>query len=93
MISSAGSYDKATQISVIDTTTNTEIGAIAASNGVWDVAVSPDGETVYVIQTDGHTVIVFDAETNTVQGTFTTDQSIFGAQEVAAGLDGDCVRH
>ena len=88
LVSPANSYDKARQISVFDTTTNTEIATIAAPNGVWDVAVSPDGDKVYVTQTDGRTVIVIDAETNTVQGKFTTDESTFGAQDVAAGLDG-----
>ena len=53
------------------------------------MAVSTDGSRAYVTHADGKTITVIDTTTNTVIGTFTTDQnSTAGSQYITVGPDG-----
>ena len=58
------------QVTVIDTATNTVIGApIAVGNVPRNVAVSPDGNTIYVTNVTSNSMSVIDAATRTVAAT------------------------
>ncbi len=78
---------------VIDTdpthtaTYNTQIATINIPAGARDVALSPDGSRAYVTSWDGKTVTVVNTTTNTVIGTFTTDQSGGSGQEQFITVD------
>lgn len=61
-------YGKGT-VSVIDTATNAVIGKpITVGLAPEDVAVSPNGDRVYVVNADESTVSVIDSHSNTVEG-------------------------
>ena len=69
-------------------TYNQQIATITIPGGAQDVAVSPDGRA-YVTNLDGKTVTVIDTATNTVIGSFITDQgSNGGTRDIAVGPDG-----
>ena len=54
-------------VSVIDTATNTVLGApIAVGSGPYGTAITPDGRKVYVVNSGDNTVSVIDTATNTV---------------------------
>ena len=94
-------------VSVIDTdptsaTYNEQIATIALPgddqgifysdyNGVFDVALSPDGSRAYVTSFDGKTVAVIDTASNTLIGTFTIDEGEVDSnlrRSIAVGADG-----
>jgi YVTN family beta-propeller protein len=86
---------QAVSVSVLDTdpasaTYNTQIATITVPAGAQDIAVSPDGTRAYVTESDGKTVTVIDTATNTVLGSFTTDQTGGGytVRSIAVGPDG-----
>ena len=60
-------------VSVIDTSTNTEIGTVDDPDGTFQepyaVAVSPDGKEAWVANNFGGTVSIIDTSTNAVTGT------------------------
>ncbi len=58
-------------VSVIDTATNTVTTAVSVGYDPVFVAVSPDGATAYVTNSDDGTVSVIDTATNTVVATVT----------------------
>ena len=68
-------------------TYNTQIATINIPAGARDVALSPDGSRAYVTSWDGKTVTVVNTTTNTVIGTFTTDQSGGSGQEQFITVD------
>ena len=73
-------------VSVIDTKTNTAIGApIPVGNLPWGVAVSPNGTRVYVTNINSGTVSVIDTRTNTAVATFPAGHNPYG---VAVSPDG-----
>jgi YVTN family beta-propeller protein len=84
--------DSYSAVSVIDTdpnsaTYNQEIARITIPDGAYDIAL--DGTRAYVTSPDGKTVTVIDTRTNTVVGTFTTDEnSTSTARTIAVGSDG-----
>ena len=72
-------------VSVIDTEPtssnfNKEIARIIVPLGVHDVTVS--GTSLYVTSGDGKTVTVINTVTNTLAGTFITDQTASGGREI-----------
>jgi len=76
-------------ISVIDTATNTVVGdPIPVGDNPIDVAVSPDGTTVYVSNFDSGNVSVIDASTNMVIATIAVGGGPVG---VAVSPDGTTV--
>jgi YVTN family beta-propeller protein len=76
---------------VIDTSTNTVTKTIAGFNQPWGVAVSPDGNSVYVTNLgENGTVSVIDTTTNTVVGDPIT-VGTGGPQGVAVTPDGKSV--
>jgi YVTN family beta-propeller protein len=52
------------------------------------VAVSADGNRIYLTAADGKTVTVLDPNTKTVIGAVTTSQNPYGYQMVAVGANG-----
>jgi YVTN family beta-propeller protein len=86
-----GDITAPSMVSVIDTdptsdTYNTTIARISVPDGAQDVAVSTDGSRAYVTHSDGKTITVID--TNTVIGTFTTDQNpTAGSQYITVDPD------
>ncbi|KAF0959627.1 Ig-like domain-containing protein [Rhodococcus sp. T7] len=65
-------------VSVIDvdpstTTYGTQLATVRLPEGAQDVAISADGDLLYVSGADGRTVSVVDASTYAVLGTFVTD--------------------
>jgi len=51
----------------------TEVARIAVPAGTQDVAVSPDGNTIYMTSWDGKSVTMINTATNAITGGFTTD--------------------
>jgi YVTN family beta-propeller protein len=66
-----------TAVSVVDidpvTGRGTEVSRISVPAGAQDVALSPDGRTLYVTSWDGLSVTMIDTSTKAVKGGFTTD--------------------
>ncbi|MFN3006305.1 beta-propeller fold lactonase family protein [Mycolicibacterium wolinskyi] len=85
--------DHYSAVSVIDSdptsaTYNTEIARITVPDGAYDVAFNHDGSRAYVTHSDGKSVTVIDTATNSVVGTFSTDQnSATGSRTIAVGSD------
>jgi YVTN family beta-propeller protein len=74
-------------VSVIDTATNTVVGApIPVGDAPGDVAVSPDGTRAYVTNVNSDTVSVIDTTTNTVIATVPVGDR---PQKVAVSPDGN----
>jgi DNA-binding beta-propeller fold protein YncE len=87
LVGPAGGYGRANLVSVIDTSTYSQIATISIPDS-GDIAISPDGDTIYVTELDGRTTLIISADTNAVTGQFVTDQSTSGPQWVAEGVDG-----
>ncbi|MFC9360273.1 beta-propeller fold lactonase family protein [Rhodococcus sp. NPDC057014] len=70
-----GGYEVVTVIDVdpSSTTYGTQLATVRLPAGAQDVAVSADGDLLYVSGADGRTVSVVDASTYAVLGTFVTD--------------------
>ena len=60
------------QLSIIDTATNTVIGAIPVGFGFQSITIAPDGTLAYVLGLGGSTIAVIDTTTNTVVDTITS---------------------
>lgn len=57
------------QMFVIDTLTNSVVDVVPVGQGPEEIAVSPDGSTVYVMNSWSETVMVFNSETLSLQAT------------------------
>jgi DNA-binding beta-propeller fold protein YncE len=60
--------DRGKKIAVIDTSTNAVVGHITTNLSPASpprIAISPDGDTLYITDTDGNTVVVVSADTMT----------------------------
>src|SRR5205823_3033802 len=56
-------------VSVIDTSTNTVVATVTVRSAPYGVAIAPDGTRVYVANTLSNNVSVIDTSTNTVVAT------------------------
>ena len=72
-------------VTVIDLATNTPIATITVGLDPQQVAVSPDGTTVYVTNGGAGTVSVINTATNTVTGTINCGVGAFGINVSADG--------
>ena len=70
-----GGYEVVTVIDVdrTSTTYGTQLATVRLPEGAHDVAISADGDLLYVSGADGRTVSVIDTSTYAVLGTFVTD--------------------
>jgi DNA-binding beta-propeller fold protein YncE len=80
-----GQHVAVIDIDPVSPTYNTEIAVITERT----TALSPDGSRRYVAQPDGKTVVVYDTASNTVIGSFTTDQNAGPTpRSIAVAADG-----
>jgi YVTN family beta-propeller protein len=64
-------------VSVIDTTTNTEVAVIPVVNSPYAVAATPDGGTVYVASASSGSISVINTSTNTASTHFIGAVTVF----------------